>query len=327
MSSKKVLVSGIQATGKLHIGNYFGAIKQNIELGNSGDYESYVFIADYHALTTVKNKEELSKNTFDAACAYLALGLDGDKVALFKQSDVQEVHELTWIFDTIVTMPYLMRAHAYKDHEVKSKEVNVGLFNYPVLMASDILMYDADIVPVGQDQKQHVEYARDIAEKFNRTWGEMFRLPKELIVEDVAIIPGIDGEKMSKSKNNTIPLFATDEEIKKAVMSIVSDSKSPEDKKNPDDYVLYKLHKLFLSQEEDAALRKRYEEGGLSYKEAKENLIAAICSFMKPYRDRYDYYQNHKDEVIAILEKGKEKAKRRSSQKMNDVRARVGLSL
>lgn len=323
--SKKVLVSGVQASGQLHIGNYFGALKQNIDLGNSDDYESYVFIADYHALTTVKNKEELSKNTFDAACAYLALGLDPKKVTLFKQSDIPQVHELTWIFNTITTMPYLMRAHAYKDYEAKNKEVNVGLFDYPVLMAADILMYDADIVPVGSDQKQHVEYARDIAEKFNRTWEGDFKLPKEYIVEGVATVPGIDGEKMSKSKGNTIPLFASDEEIKKCVMKIVSDSKAPEDKKNPDDYVLYKIHKLFLNENEDKELRVKYEKGGLSYKDAKDDLIETICTFMKPYREKYEYYQSHKDEVYEILKNGGDIAREKAEERMSQVRNMVGL--
>lgn len=323
---KKILVSGVQATGTLHIGNYFGAVKQNIDLGNGEDHESYVFIADYHALTTVKNKEELAKNTFDAACTYLALGLDSKKVALFKQSDVPQVHELTWIFNTITTMPYLMRAHSFKDHEAKNKEVNVGLFDYPVLMASDILIYGASIVPVGADQKQHVEYCRDIAEKFNLVWGNFFTLPKEHIVEGVSIIPGLDGGKMSKSKGNTIPLFATDEEIKKCVMKIVSDSKTPLEKKNPDEYVLYNIHKLFLNDEENKILRLRYEEGGLSYKEAKDMLIEKICAFMKPYREKYEYYQSHRDEVLAILEDGGKRANKKAEERMIEIRKLVGLS-
>ena len=323
--SKKILVSGVQATGTLHIGNYFGAVKQNIDLGNTDDYESYVFIADYHALTTVKNKEELAKNTFDAACTYLALGLDPKKVALFKQSDVPSHTELCWIFNNVVTMPYLMRAHAYKDHEAKNKEVNVGLFDYPVLMAADILIYGADIVPVGADQKQHVEYSRDIAQKFNTTWGEYFSLPKDHIIEGVALVPGLDGEKMSKSKGNTIPLFASDEEIRKCVMKIVSDSKTPEEKKNPDDYILYNIHKLFLNEEEDKALRSRYEEGGLSYKEAKDMLTETICVFMKPCREKYEYYQSHPDEVHAILKEGGSRARIKAGERMQEIRKQVGL--
>ncbi len=323
--SKKILVSGVQATGTLHIGNYFGAIRQNIELGNSDDHESYVFIADYHALTTVKNKDELVKNTFDVACTYLALGLNPKKATLFKQSDVPEHTELCWILNNVVTMPFLMRAHAYKDHEVKNKEVNVGLFDYPVLMASDILIYGADIVPVGSDQKQHVEYARDIAEKFNRTWGELLTIPKDYIIKDVAIVPGTDGEKMSKSKGNVIPLFTTDEEIKKCVMKIVTDSALPEDKKNPDENNIYKIHKLFLNKKEDEALRAKYEDGGLSYKEAKEMLAEKICEFMKPYREKYEYYQSHEDEVYEILEKGGKSARAKAQETMKQVRVQVGL--
>lgn len=325
--SKKILISGIKPTGELHVGNYFGAMRQNIELGNNDEYESYIFIADYHALTTIKNKDELEKNTFDIACAYLACGLDPKKVALFRQSSIPEHTELTWIFNNIVTMPYLMRAHAFKDHEAKSKEVNVGLFDYPVLMAADILMYNSDIVPVGADQKQHIEYARDIAERFNRTWGPTFKLPKELILEDVATVPGIDGEKMSKSKKNIIGLFADDEEIKRAVMSIVTDSKTPEENKNPDEVNIYKIHKLFLNEEKDKEIRKKYEDGGLSYKEAKEMLLTDIVNFISPFRKNYEYYQSHRDEVYEILKEGGERARKKAKEMMKDVKGKVGLSL
>ena len=222
MSGKKILLSGVKPTGRPHIGNYFGAIKQFVELQNS--YQCYIFIADLHALTTVQNRGELEENTAGVLLDYMAVGLDPNKVVIYKQSDVPQVAELAWVFNCLTTMPYLMRAHAYKDAEAKSKEVNVGLFDYPLLMAADILIQDADVVPVGQDQKQHVEIARDTAEKFNRIFGETFKLPEPLILAQVAIVPGMDGRKMSKSYGNTIPLFATDEEIEKAVMSIVTDS-------------------------------------------------------------------------------------------------------
>ncbi|MFA5827615.1 MAG: tryptophan--tRNA ligase, partial [Candidatus Paceibacterota bacterium] len=220
---KKRLLSGIQPSGTMHIGNYFGAIKQFVNLQN--DYDSFVFIADLHAITTIQNREELSKNILNVALDYLACGLDPEKVCLFKQSDVTEVTELAWYFNCITTMPYLERATAYKDAHMKVKEVNVGLFDYPMLMAADILLYDSNVVPVGQDQKQHVEYARDTAQKFNNIFGQTFIIPEILIMKEVAIVPGIDGRKMSKSYGNTIPLFGTDEEIKKAVMKIVTDSK------------------------------------------------------------------------------------------------------
>ena len=203
--TKKILLSGIKPTGRLHIANYFGAMRQFLEFQDS--YESYIFIADYHAMTTVQNRAELMQNSIDVALDYLAIGLDPKKVTLFKQSDVPQVAELSWIFNCITTMPYLMRAHAFKDAEAKDKEINVGLFDYPMLMAADILIQDADIVPVGKDQKQHVEYARDTAQKFNHVYGEAFKLPEPFIIADVETVPGTDGRKMSKSYDNVIPLL------------------------------------------------------------------------------------------------------------------------
>ncbi len=323
---KKILVSGIKPTGTLHIANYFGAMRQNIDLGNRDDHESYIFIADYHALTSVKNGQLLRKQIFDLACAYLALGLDCKKVTFFKQSDIPEHTELCVILNNVVTMPYLMRAHAFKDHEAKNKEVNVGLFDYPVLMAADILMYRADIVPVGQDQKQHVEYARDIVGFFNRAWDtSLFKEPAELIIEDVAIVPGIDGRKMSKSYNNIVPLFGTDEEIRKSVMSIVTDSARPEDKKNPDENNIYNIHKLFLNKEEDEILRKKFEDGGYGYRDAKEACALTIINFIFPKREKYDYYQTHPEEVLAVLEDGKRKAGDKAKFTMSEVKKLVGL--
>lgn len=327
---KKILVSGVKPTGTLHIGNYFGAMKENIALGNSGEYEAYVFIADYHALTSVKNKEELSSQTFDIACAYLACGLDPKRVALFKQSDVPEVTELAWIFNTITTMPYLMRAHAFKDHEAKSKEVNVGLFDYPVLMAADILIYKANIVPVGKDQKQHIEYARDIAEKFNLTWATtttpFFTLPKEHINESVASVPGIDGQKMSKSYGNVIPLFGSDEEIKKQVMKIVTDSKAPDEMKDPHTDNIYALHKLFQDEETLKDIRLRYIGGKIGYKESKELLLEAILKTLSPFREKYEYYQSHPDEVKNILAEGRVRARAKAMDTIAGVRKSVGLA-
>lgn len=322
---KKTLVSGIQASGTLHIANYFGAMRQNIIIGNDDAYDAYVFVAEYHAMTTLKDPKALAKSSFDIACAYLACGLDPKKVFLFKQSAVPEVHELTWILNTVTTVPYLMRAHAYKDHQAKNKEVNAGVFDYPVLMAADILIYGGELVPVGQDQQQHVEYARDIAGYFNRQWEELFKLPKAYIAKDVALIPGTDGQKMSKSKGNVIPLFGTDAEIKKAVMGIVTDSKTPEEKKNPDENNIYNIHKLFLSKDEDSRLRKKYLEGGLSYKEAKDGLLHAVIGFVSPMRERYEYYQNHPKEVEQILEEGGARAKAKAQETMKKVRTATGL--
>ncbi len=326
-SNKKVLVSGIKPTGRLHFGNYFGAMKQNIELGNSGEYESYVFIADYHALTTVKNGDELRKQTIEAVASYLACGLDTTKVILFKQSDVREVTELTWIFNNLVTVPYMMRAHAFKDQEARSKDVNVGLFDYPVLMASDILIYDADIVPVGADQKQHIEYARDIAGYYNRAYNiEEFKLPKELIMAGVENVPGIDGQKMSKSYNNHIELFCSDDELKKRVMSIVTDSATPEDKKNPDENNIYKIHKLFLNKEADEVLRSKFSNGGYSYKEAKEELLATIMKWREGKLEKYNHLVDNFSELNSLLEKNGGVACEKAKIKMEKIRKTVGLT-
>ena len=258
-NKKQILLSGVKPTGRPHIGNYFGAMRQFVELQN--EYESFIFIPDYHGLNTVQNAKEMSDNILGVAMDFLAIGLDPKKVTLFKQSDITEHTELAWIFNTITTMPYLMRAHAYKDAEAKNKEISVGTFDYPVLMAADILMYDTDIVPVGQDQKQHVEIARDIAQKFNSTFGETFKLPKELIMESVKVVPGIDGRKMSKSYHNTIPLFATDEEIKKAVMSIPTDSRGVDEPKDIENDKVLALHKLFTVGDELNNVNEKYLKG------------------------------------------------------------------
>ena len=325
--SKKILVSGVKPTGRLSFANYFGAMKQNINLTNSGEYENYIFLADYHALTTVRNGDELRKQTLEAAASYIACGLDVSKAILFKQSDVPEVTELTWVFNNLVTMPYMMRAHAFKDHEAKDKEVNVGLFDYPVLMASDILMYGADIVPVGADQKQHIEYARDIAGFYNRAYDvEYFKLPKEFIVESVATIPGIDGQKMSKGYNNHIELFCSDEDLKKRVMSIVTDSATPEEKKNPDTNNIYNIHKHFLDEDENAVLRGKFENGGYGYKQAKEDLLITIMKWREGKKEVFDDLVAHPEKVMAILKEGGVQAKNKAEETMRDVRRQVGLA-
>lgn len=325
---KKILLSGVKPTGRVHIGNYFGMMKQCLDFQD--EYESYIFIADYHAMTTVQNKAELNQGIIDVALDYLAIGLDPKKVTLFKQSDVPQVAELNWMFNCITTVPYLMRAHAYKDAEAKNAEINVGVFDYPLLMAADILVQDADVVPVGQDQKQHVEYARDTAQKFNRIFGEgkeIFKLPEPVILKSVETVPGTDGRKMSKSYNNVIPLFATDEEIKKAVMSIPTDSKGVAEPKNPDESNLFAIHELFLKGDKLAELRARYTNGGLGYKEAKELLIADLTAFIKPIRDKREALAKDLKSVMAILKKGGEKANKRVEKKMAEVREKVGVKL
>ena len=313
---KKIFLSGVQPSGKPHIGNYFGAMKQFVDLQN--EYDGYVFIADYHALHSLRNPKEMNENIKNVLLDYLAIGLDPKKVIFFKQSDISEHTELAWIFDTITTMPYLMRAHAFKDAAAKNKEIDVGTFNYPVLMAADILMYDTDLVPVGADQLQHVEIARDIGEKFNHIYGEIFKLPNPMIMKNLAIVPGTDGRKMSKSYGNTIPLFAEYEEIKKAVMSIVTDSGEGIPKN------VYAIHKLLRDENE---LKKIYKEKSGKYKELKELLIEDLEKFIAPLRERRKEFAKDVPKALAILKSGGEKAKKIASAKMNKVREKIGVQV
>lgn len=314
--SKKTFLSGVQPSGKPHIGNYFGAMKQFVDLQN--EHEGYAFIADYHALHSLRNPKEMKENIKNVLLDYLAIGLDPKKVTFFKQSDISEHAELAWIFDTITTMPFLMRAHAFKDAQAKNKEIDVGTFNYPVLMAADILLYGPDFVPVGADQKQHVEIARDIAEKFNHTYGETFKLPEPMILKDVAVVPGTDGRKMSKSYGNTIPLFAEYEEIKKCVMSIVTDSSEGIPKN------VYAIHKLIRSENE---LNKIYEEKKGKYKELKELLIEDLEKFIAPLRERRKEFEKDIPKALAILKAGGEKVKKIASKKMEEVREKIGVKI
>ena len=319
--SKKSLLSGVKPTGRPHIGNYFGAMKQFVELLNSGQYECFFFIADYHALNLVQNAEEMRRNTIDLAIDYMAIGLDPAKATLFKQSDVSAHTEAAWIFDTLVTVPYLERAHAFKDAEAKGKDVSVGTFNYPVLMAADILLYDTDVVPVGQDQKQHIEYARDIAQKFNNAFGDVFKVPEPLIIDAVATVPGIDGRKMSKSYGNTVPLFASRDEIVKAVMSIVTDSAGPESGGIPKN--VYSIHKLFRS---EAELKTLYETNNGKYKILKEALIEDIDMFIKPLRERREMIAGNVKAVAAALRDGAERARAKADVKLAQAKKAVGVS-
>jgi tryptophanyl-tRNA synthetase len=314
MSGKKILVSGVKPTGRPHIGNYFGAMRQFVDLQDS--YESRIFVANLHALTSLQNREEMEKNSYDVVLDYLAIGLDPTKTTLYLQSDVPHVAELAWILECLTTMPYLMRAHAFKDAEAKNKDINVGTFNYPMLMAADILAGEADAVPVGQDQKQHIEIARDTAEKFNRIFGEVFKLPDALILENVATVPGTDGQKMSKSYNNIIPLFASEEEIEKSVMSIVTDSTGeyPEN--------VFHIHQLLR---DNTYLDKLYSENKGQYKMLKEALIEDLKSFIGPMRERRKDWENRPDEVKKIIIDGGHKMREVVHNKMVRVRERVGL--
>ena len=318
MADKPVMLSGIKPTGDLHIGNYFGAMRQQVALANEGKYRPFIFVADYHALNTMQDADEMRRRTRELVMAYMAVGLDPKVVVLFKQSEVPQHTELAWIFDTITTMPYLMRAHAFKDAEAKSKEISVGTFNYPMLMAADILLYDAAVVPVGQDQKQHIEYARDTAEKFNRTFkAEVFKLPEPYIMPDVAVVPGTDGQKMSKSYGNVIPLFASAEELQKKVMSIVTDSSG----ERPEN--VYAIHRLVKSEAELAPL---YEANKGSYKALKEALAADLEAFLAPMRARYRELQNDPQAVDSALKQGAEAARSVAEAKMVEVRKAIGVA-
>ncbi len=321
---KKILLSAVKPTGTVHIGNYFGAMRQFVD--RQDDYRQFIFVANYHALTSVSDGALLQKLTLDLVMDYLAIGVDPKKTTIFLQSDVPEVTELTWIFNTITTMPYLERAHAYKDAEAKNHEVNVGLFDYPILMAADILIYGADLVPVGQDQKQHIEIARDTAQKFNRIFGDTFKIPEPIILENVKTVPGTDGRKMSKSYGNVIGLFASDEEIKKAVMSIPTDSKGVEEAKDPSACNVFSLHELFPGAELDA-LRARYLAGGIGYKESKDLLVVKISTFIAPMRARREEISRDPEAIMRILKEGGEVARAEAQKKMHEVREKTGLIL
>lgn len=321
--AKPRLLSGVKPTGNIHLGNYLGAIKQFVDLQK--DYEMYVMLADYHALNSIQNGEEMRRLSRELTAAYIAVGLDPNKVTIFKQSDVAAHTELAWIFNTITTMPYLMRAHAFKDAEAKNKEISVGTFDYPMLMAADILLYDADVVPVGKDQKQHIEFARDTALKFNNTYQELFKLPKEMIPEEIAVIPGVDGEKMSKSYHNTIPLFGSDEEIDKAVMSIKSDSTPKGEPLDPETDITFKLHEHF-SKDQLEELRERYQKGDIGYKESKEILAESIKNMIRPMRETYLNLLMNPKKIDKILERGGKKAQKIAQMKMKEVKQAIGVS-
>lgn len=318
-----MVLSGLQSSGKLHIGNYFGAIRQHIMLQEKN--ECYYFIANYHALTTIQDKKTLEENTLMMAVDYLALGLDPKKSALFIQSDVPEVTELAWILSTITPMGLLERAHSYKDKVAKGVSPNHGLFAYPVLMAADILIYDSDVVPVGKDQKQHIEMTRDMAEKFNNTYGQVLKLPEEYILPEVESVPGIDGQKMSKSYGNTIDIFMDPKELKSRVMGIVTDSTPLEEPKDPDKSTIYLLYKLFATPEENKTMREKYKAGGYGYGHAKKELLEKIQAYFDQQRTRRQELATNLDYVRDVLKTGAEKARHRAGKVMERVRAASGV--
>ena len=320
------ILTGIQPSGILHIGNYFGAMKASIELQNQNPDEIYIMIADAQALTdNAENPEKVRSNVIEVALDYLACGLDPEKTAFFRQSDIQGVCELTWILNTITGLGLLERAHSYKDKIAKGFIPNNGLFSYPVLMAADILLYKSNAVPVGKDQKQHLEITRDIAIKFNQMYREVFVIPEPIISESVAVIPGTDGQKMSKSYNNTIELFGNEKAIRKKIMSIPTDSTPMEDPKDPDKCNIFALFKLFSNEQQVADLAAKYRAGNFGYGHAKQALFEAYMDYFAPMRRRREELEKEPGYIDEVLRKGAEKANAVAAQTMDEVYRAVGL--
>jgi tryptophanyl-tRNA synthetase len=318
----KRFLSGVQPSGKLHLGNYFGAVKQHIALQQEG--ECFYFIADYHALTTIQDAKVLAENTRDVALDYLALGLDPGKAVFYRQSDVPEVAELTWILSTVTNMGLLERAVSYKDKVEKGIEASVGLFTYPVLMAADILIVRSDVVPVGQDQVQHIEMTQDMAGKFNRTYREVFPIPTHRL--DVgARVPGIDGQKMSKSYGNTIEIFAEGKPLKSKVMSIKTDSTPLGQPLNPDTCNVVALYSLFATPQEKADLADRYRAGGIGYGDSKKLLLEKIEAYFAAAREKRKQLAANPDYAEGVLREGARKARAEAQKTMAMVREAVGL--
>lgn len=317
------VLAGIQPSGQLHIGNYFGSMLPNLERVGK-DSESFFFIADLHALTTVQDPKVLSAMRRDVLADYLACGFDPAKATMWFQSDIPEHSELSWILSTITPMGLLERAVSYKDKVEKGISASVGLFTYPVLMAADILLYDANVVPVGKDQKQHVEMARDIAAKFNNTFGETLVLPEPQIQESVAVVPGTDGQKMSKSYGNTIPLFGSEAAIKKAIMGIVTDSKQPSEPKDPETNTIFRIHKLFLTASEQKALADEYRSG-IGYGDAKKKLLVTYMDHFASMRAKREAIIKKAGYLEEVAAEGAKKARSVASKTMEKVRKATGL--
>ena len=317
------ILSGIQPSGALHLGNYFGAIQQFLDLQAKND--CFFFIASYHALTTIREPERLRENILDVAASYLALGLDPEKSVLFDQADLPEHHELAWMLSCVTPVGLLQRAHSYKDKVARGLDASHGLFAYPVLMAADILMYDADLVPVGRDQKQHVEISRDLAIRMNNDYGDVLRVPEPYILDDSAVVLGVDGGKMSKSYGNTIDLFDEPKRLKKRIMGIVTDSTPVEEPKDPDQCTVMSIYRLFATPEERAAMEERYRAGGMGYGEAKKALHEKVEAKFGPLRDRRAELLAHPDDVEDVLADGARRAREASGPVLERVRSAVGL--
>ncbi|MFN4233220.1 MAG: tryptophan--tRNA ligase [Bacteroidia bacterium] len=318
------ILTGIQSTNVPHLGNILGAILPAIDQSKQAGNESFYFIADLHSLTTIKDAQFRKQSVYAVAATWLAFGFDTEKNVFYRQSQIPEVCELNWYLNCFTPFPMLANAHSFKDKSSRLSDVNAGLFTYPVLMAADILLYDANLVPVGKDQLQHLEITRDIAGIFNRTYGDTFIIPEAKIDERVMIVPGIDGQKMSKSYNNFINIFLPEKELKKVVMSIVTDSTPLEEPKNPDNCNVFKLYKLIANETQIAEMRENYLKGGYGYGHAKTALFQLMLDIYKEPREKYNYYMSHLNELENELQKGEEKARKIARSVLSRVKEKLG---
>lgn len=318
------ILTGIQSTGTPHLGNLLGAILPAIEMANNAANESFLFIADLHSITQIKDGKTLRANTYSVAATWLACGLDVNRVVFYRQSDVPQTTELAWYLSCFFPYQRLKLAHSFKDKADRLEDVNAGLFTYPMLMAADILLYDAELVPVGKDQEQHLEITRDVASKFNNQMGETFVLPEAKIDEEIMIIPGTDGQKMSKSRNNTINIFLEDKALLKQIKSIQTDSTPLEDPKNPDTCNCFALYKLLATPEQTAVMRSNYLGGNYGYGHAKQALFELIVEKFATVREKYNYYINNLEEVDALLKEGAAKASIVANGVLGRVREKLG---
>ena len=318
------VLTGVQSTGRPHLGNLLGAIRPAIEMANNPANEAFLFIADMHSLTQIKDPIELHANTQETAAAWLAFGLDPNKTFFYRQSDVPETAELTWYLMCHFPFQRLNLAHSFKDKADRLEDVNAGLFNYPMLMAADILLYDAEIVPVGKDQLQHLEFTRDVAARFNHKMGEVFVIPKEDLQQDTQLIPGIDGHKMSKSRNNYIDIFLPEKELKKQIMKIVTDTKGLDDEKDPSTCNVFQLYKLIASADQRAQMALNYKTKGYGYGHAKSELLQLVLTQFAKERELFNYYQENPSKIDEILAEGAKKARVIAKVTLNRVRKAIG---
>jgi len=318
------ILTGVQSTGTPHLGNLLGAIMPAIEMANQPDNDSFIFIADMHSLTQIKDAETLRQNTYSVAATWLACGLDIERSVFYRQSDIPQVTELSWYLSCFFPYQRLTLAHSFKDKADRLEDINSGLFSYPMLMAADILLYDAEIIPVGKDQLQHIEMTRDVASRFHAKMGEVFVMPEANVQKDTMYIPGTDGAKMSKSKENTINIFQTDKKLRKQIMSIDTDSTPLEDPKDPDTCNVFALYRIIASEEQISEMRKNYEAGGFGYGHAKQALFEVVKEKFQQPREKYEYYINNVTEIDKALEVGAKKAKEVANKVLEKVRAKAG---